>query len=178
MLLYSLLVFLAVISRLVDHPVNVAPIMGLALFAGTTSLLQPNKSGKLVTYTLPVVALLISDAIIGFYTWQVMIAVYLSYGLALGIGFWLRDHYSLGSVIAASVVSSILFFLITNAAVWAFTPLYQQNLTGLMESYIAAIPFFRNSLLGDLLYTGVLFGAYQAAVSYRVAPAIEPARAM
>ncbi len=174
MLIYSLLIILAVITRLVDHPVNVAPIAGLALFVGATGLLQSTKAGKLAAYGLPFAALLISDALIGFYTWQVMLAVYLSYGLTIGLGLWLGRHYRLENLIFASLVSSVIFFLVTNAAVWAFTPLYQKTFVGLIESYVAAIPFFRNSLLGDGLYTSVLFGAYQWAVSYRLAPTLTP----
>ena len=57
--------------------------------------------------------------------------------------------------------ASVIFFVVTNAAVWAFTPLYAHTLAGLMQSYTMAIPFFKNSLAGDLGYTAVLFGAME-----------------
>jgi hypothetical protein len=159
-MIYSLLVLLAIITRLLPHAANVAPIGALALFAGATALDQPGKFGKIAAYLLPFAALIISDTIIGFYTWQVMVTVYLGFLISLGLGLLIRRSYRWQTIIGASLAGSVIFFLLTNAAVWAFTNLYSHNLTGLIESYIAALPFFRNSLIGDLLYTGAIFGAY------------------
>jgi hypothetical protein len=58
------------------------------------------------------------------------------------------------------LASSVLFFVLTNFGVWAFDALYPKTLEGLMACYVAAIPFFRNTLLGDLSYTVVLFGGF------------------
>lgn len=163
MILYTLLVILAVASRLVDHPANVAPIAALGLLTGATGLQQPTRIGRLLCLTLPLVALFLSDLKIGFYTWQVMASVYLGFALTVGLGLWLRRRYRWSTIIGASLASSVIFFLLTNAAVWAFTPMYSKTLAGLAESYWMALPFFRNTLLGDLAYAGVLFGAYQLA---------------
>lgn len=168
-MLYSLLILLAAASRLVPHPSNVAPIAALALFAGAAGFQNQSKLGKAGVYLLPVIAMLVSDYFIGFYTWQVMLAVYTGFGLTVLLGTYLRKHYNWAAVVAASLIGSIIFFLITNAAVWAFTPMYTKDITGLMESYIAALPFFRNSLLGDLLYTGALFSMYELVRRYQPA---------
>lgn len=162
-MIYSLLVFLAAISRLLPHLPNVAPIGGLALFTGTTALDAKTKQSRIVAFALPIAALLISDVFIGFYAWQVMVAVYLGFLLTAGLGLLVRKHYNWATIAVASVAGALIFFLLTNAAVWAFTPMYSKDLTGLLNSYIAALPFLRNSLLGDLAYTGILFGSYEAA---------------
>ncbi|MFA4818191.1 MAG: DUF6580 family putative transport protein, partial [Parcubacteria group bacterium] len=60
--------------------------------------------------------------------------------------------------------SSITFFLVTNFAVWAFFDWYPHTWAGLITNFTLALPFFRNTLLGDVFYTGVLFGAYELAL--------------
>lgn len=163
MIAYLILVLIAAASRLIDHPVNIAPLGALALLTGVTALAQTGWK-RTAAYTISIVALLVSDAFLGFYTWQVMAAVYLGFGLTIAIGWFVRRHYHWTTIIASSLTASVLFFLLTNTAVWAFTPMYSKTLSGLMQSYIMAVPFFRNSLLGDLVYTGILFGLYEVAV--------------
>lgn len=160
---YFTLILLAVLSRLVPHPANVAPIAALALFVGAKGSTLSNHNRWLV-YGTPFLALLISDTVIGFYTWQVMVAVYGGFTVTLGLGLWVRNRYHSSTIFLASLVGSIVFFLLTNAAVWAFTPMYAKTFAGLAESYAMALPFFRNSLLGDLAYSGVIFGAYELAI--------------
>jgi hypothetical protein len=174
-MIYSLLVFLAAISRVMPHLPNVAPIGGLALFAGTTALDGKTKTARIAAFALPIIALLISDAVIGFYAWQVMVAVYLGFLLTAGLGLLVRKNYNWMTVTGASIAGALLFFLLTNAAVWAFTPMYTKDLAGLVESYIAALPFLRNSLIGDLAYTGLLFGSYEAAKQLKTAKFAQPA---
>ncbi len=164
MLFYWLLLIVAVAARLLPHPANVAPIGALALFVGAIGISQTQRTNRWAILILPIVALFISDWMIGFYTWQVMLSVYIGFILSIGIGLLVRQYSNNWLVIAyASLASSCLFFLLTNAAVWAFTPMYSKGMTGLIESYIMALPFFRNSVFGDLLYTGVFFCAYQLA---------------
>ena len=160
-MVYIMLIIVAVATRLLPHAANVAPIGALALFAGATNFAQSNKVSRFMAYSLPLMALFLSDWLIGFYTWQVMAAVYLSFILTVIIGFVVRKYYRWQTIVIGSLAASLLFFLVTNAAVWAFTPLYQKSLAGLLESYTLALPFFRNSSLGDLLYTGIFFGVYE-----------------
>ena len=63
-------------------------------------------------------------------------------------------------LLSLAVTSSVVFFLATNLAVWAFEGLYTQDLAGLSRCYVAALPFFKNTVIGDLFWTGVLFGGY------------------
>ncbi len=115
-------------------------------------------SNRSIAFLLPFVVMLISDAIIGFHAH--MPVVYGLFLVTVLIGFALRDKVKMGTVIGASLLSSTLFFLGSNLAVWYGSAFYTQDLTGLMACYTMAIPFFQNTILGDLFYTGALFGSY------------------
>ncbi|MFA4923447.1 MAG: DUF6580 family putative transport protein [Ignavibacteriaceae bacterium] len=147
------LVLLAAISRLIPHPLNFAPITGMALFAAVYF------DEKKFAFAVPVLAMFLSDLIIGLH--QTMITVYLSFLLIVGIGFLIKNKKSVGTVALASVGSSVLFFILTNFGVWALETMYAKDFSGLLLCYTAAIPFFQNTLLGDLFYTGLLFGVYE-----------------
>lgn len=146
------LVILGASARLLPHPANFAPLAAIAIFGG---LYLPKKLAILV----PLSAMLLSDVLIGFYSWKIMLVVYSSFALTGYISTKIRDSFS--SVLSVTLAGSILFYLTTNAAVWAFGTMYSHNFAGLMQSYTMALPFFRNSLLGDLFYTGILVGTYQ-----------------
>ncbi len=147
---------LAVASRFLPHPPNFAAVGALAMFAGTYE--------KGLTKILwPLGAMLFSDAVIGFYDFRVMFSVYGSFALISLIGWWLRREASLEKLLLASIAGSTLFYLVTNFAVWAFSTLYTKSASGLLLSYILALPFFRNTLLGDLFFVAVFFGVYALA---------------
>ena len=144
------LVALAVVSRLLPHPANVAPITAIALYCAVYM-------DKKYSILLPMVGLFLSDLVIGFYG-PTMLAVYGSFLVTALIGQSIKKNVSFVKIILAAVASSVVFYLITNFAVWLFDNMYTKDLTGLITCYIAAVPFFRNTLLGDLFYTIVLFG--------------------
>jgi hypothetical protein len=148
---FVIIVF-AVVLRLLPHPPNVAPIAAMALFGGV----YLNKKYALI---VPLVALFISDLFIGFYS--SMAYVYFSFLLTGMIGIWLRRHKSFTNIILASLVSSTFFFLITNFGFFLTNDLYPKTLNGQLEAYIMALPFFRNTLLGDLGFVGLFFGGYE-----------------
>lgn len=148
----ALLILLGLTARLLPHPPNFAPIGAIAIFGG---IYLPKRWAILA----PLAAMFVSDIFIGFYAWQIMASVYLSFALTGVIGLIVKQKKTLARVVGGTLLGSILFFLITNIAVWAFGAMYPQNLAGLMESYTMAIPFFRNSLLGDLFYVGILVGS-------------------
>ena len=108
------------------------------------------------------VALFISDLVLtGLY--RHMEIVYGSFALVVCIGFWIRNRRSALRIASAAVASSMVFFVITNFGVWALGSLYPKTIAGLVMCYAAAIPFFQNTLLGDALYTAVLFGGFALA---------------
>ena len=144
----------AIILRLIPHLPNFAPIAALALFGGT----YLNKKYALL---VPILAMLISDSIIGFASFWVTFSVYFSFLLIGLLGIWLRKHKTLANVIGVTLLGSVLFYLITNFAVWALTPWYPKNWAGLSQCYIFALPFFRNTILGDLFYVSTMFGLFE-----------------
>lgn len=147
-----LVIAFAVILRVVPHPANVAPIAAMALFGGAYL-------DKRYTLAVPLIAMLLSDLVIGFH--NTMPFVYGSFVIIGLIGLWLRNHKTLVNTIGATLISSSLFFLITNLGVWLVGGLYPKTLQGLLNAYFYAIPFFRNTIVGDLFYVGLFFGAYQ-----------------
>lgn len=147
------IVVLSVVLRLLPTWPNFTPLAAMALFAGAYV------RRKDVAIGLPVIAMLLSDLIIGFH--QTMLAVYGSLVLVVVIGFVLRQGVGPVRLITASLCASVTFFLITNFAVWLSGMVgYPMTLDGLIQCYMAGIPFFRNTLLGDLFYTTVFFGSY------------------
>lgn len=151
------LILLAAFSRLLPHPPNFTPIAALALFSAVYL-------DKKQAFLIPVVALLLSDYIIGFYSG--MIWVYGSFAAIALIGLWLKNHQGLLQTIGATLAGSVLFFIITNFGVWISWTMYPPTLVGLIQCYTAAIPFFRNAVLGDMVYVGVLFGMFEFAKRY------------
>lgn len=149
------LITLGVACRLLPHLWNFAPIAAIALFAGVYL-------GRGYALILPSLAMLIGDLFIGFYSLPLMLVVYGSFIFIGLLGTWIKKYKSLETVIAGSLVASVVFFVATNLAVWQFSPWYAKDGVGLMSAFTAALPFFRNTLLGDLFYTSVLFGAYEA----------------
>lgn len=140
------------VLRLVPHWPNFTPIAAMALFGGA----YINK--KHLAFLIPMAALFLSDLFLGFHQW--MIAVYISFALVVMLGMWLKNRVKVGSVLLAAVSSSLLFFVITNFAVWIGSPFYPQNIAGLIESYTLAIPFLNNGILGDLFFSAVFFGGF------------------
>ena len=163
----TLMVFAAAFVRLLPHPPNFAPIAAMALFGGAYF----NK--KSFAFAIPLLAMFVTDAIIGFYSYAWM--VYISFALIVLLGIVMLKKVSVKNVVLASVTASVSFFVITNFGVWMLGTLYPKTPAGLMESYVAAIPFFQNSLIGDLFFSGVMFGVYEL-VKHKV-PALQKVKA-
>lgn len=147
-------ILIGAFSRLIPHPPNFAPIAAMALFGGTYL-------GKKQALIVPIAAMILSDLFLGFDSLAMRLTVYGSFLLTVFIGFWLKRNKNYKYIILTSLVSSLLFYLTTNFSVWAVTNMYPKNPGGLTEAYFYAIPFFRNTILGDLTYSGVFFGGYE-----------------
>lgn len=160
-LLFAILLLLGAVARFLPHPANFAPIGALGIFAG---LYAKNWRQGIA---LPLTARLISDALIGFFSPGVMASVYSATLFGTLLGMWIKKRKTVFTVAGATVIGAVVFFLLTNFAVWLFDGLYPSNLPGLLKSYTMALPFFRNSLLGDLFYTGVLVGGYETALAVK-----------
>jgi hypothetical protein len=167
-LLVSGIILIAASLRLVPHWPNLTPIAAMALFGGACL----NK--KWLAFLIPVVAMFVSDLIIGFHSY--MAAVYICFIITVVLGFSLTSNRKFHRIALTSIASSIIFFILTNLAVWIGSPFYSQDMSGLMTCYAAALPFFNdgslgisflfNGIIGDLFYNFIFFGAF-ALVSLR-----------
>jgi hypothetical protein len=148
----SLIVFAIAMFRILPHPPNVSPVAAMALFGGAYF------SDRRVAFIVPFLALLLSDVLIGLH--DTMVYVYAGFALTVVIGVWIGQKLNISRIAIAVLVSSGLFFVITNFGAWVTSGLYPMTAEGLLQAYIAAIPFFQNSLLGNLVFTALLFGGY------------------
>ena len=149
--------------RLVPHPPNFTPIGAMALFSGA----YLGRRGA-VALVVPLGALFLSDLVLGFY--RGMPTVYFSVALIVIIGWVALRRVSPIRVGGAAIASSVLFFVLTNFGMWLSSGFYPHTLAGLEACYIAAIPFFQNTVAGDLFYAAVLFGGF--ALLERTVPAL------
>ncbi len=147
---FSLIILLAVIARLLPHPANFAPIGGLALFSGS-------HFKKKIAIAIPLLAMFVSDLFLGFY--PALPYVYVSFVAIALIGSLIKKK-QMFPIALASLLSSSLFFLVTNCGVWLTSGMYSKSLYGLFQSYMMGLPFFRNTVAGDLFYSLSFFYGY------------------
>ena len=175
-----LVIYMTAASRLVDHPWNFAPMGALALFCGA------HLRSRVWAFALPILAAFAGDLAlglshqnVGFYTFHALApAVYLSYALSVAIGFavrraWSRERVTpnhskgpvilrrVGIVASATLAGSLTFYFVTNFFDWLLFDTYAHTPAGLWQCYVSAIPFFRTTLAGDLLYVAIFFGGYE-----------------
>ena len=162
-------IFAAAAMRLLPHLPNFSPIAAMALFGGAY---LPRRA---LAFVAPFGALAISDALLGGF-YPGMNFVYLSFGLTVLIGWAIAKRKSPLVIGGAAVASSVMFFVLTNVGMWLFSGFYPRTVEGLVACYVAAIPFFQNTLAGDLFFTALLFGGF--ALAERLLPALrQPERA-
>jgi len=156
-LFVSIAILIAAVSRVLPHIPNFTPIAAMALFGAV------NFSDKRLAFVFPMLAMILSDLAIellfgwGFH--NTIAYVYASFILISCIGLYVRKHHNVKTIVAASLASSILFFVITNFGVWAANG-GVGGAAGLSGVYILGLPYFSYTLLGDLFYNGILFGAF------------------
>lgn len=151
---------IAALLRLAPHPPNFTPIGGIALFGGA-------RLKGWQAYVIPLFAMMVTDPILshlaGYPAYsRATIFIYASFMIYVLLGRTLiSESTSPVRIASVSVLGSLQFFLITNLFVWwADTSMYLHTFGGLASCYVAALPFYGRTLAADLLYTGVLFGAY------------------
>jgi hypothetical protein len=148
------IVAVAALARLLPHIPGVAPVDALALFGGAYLV------DRRLAFAVPLAALAISDSILGFDGLGTELAVYGCAAATVGLGIWVGRNRSVWRIGSAAIAASLLFFVVTDLAVWAFGTLYPHTLAGLVACYVAAIPVLRNALASDLGYTALLFGGF------------------
>jgi hypothetical protein len=153
-----LLLLVALFSRLLPHAPNFTAVGAVALFAG---YFFPRREQAIA---VPLVAMILSDIVIGFHS--SMPWVYAALALTALLGRRLQTapnlQFSWGRLSLQSLVSAGLFFVVTNFGVWSMGGLYPRNLEGLLSCFVAAIPFFGNTLVSQIVFGGLLFGAHRA----------------
>lgn len=147
-----ILILIGVVARVLPHLPNFTPVGALALFGGT------KLGNKYAAVFVPLIMMAMTDFYLGFhnlifFTWGSMI-------LAALIGFWVRKKYGFSRIAIGTLAGSVLFFLITNLGVY-LGGWYGYGFSGLIQTYVMAIPFFRNSLMGDIIYSAAFFGCYE-----------------
>jgi hypothetical protein len=153
MLAYLFVVF-AVAVRFIPHPWMFTPVVGSLLFFGAR--------GSRRQLWIPLVLLAASDVVLTRFvysyplTWDQYVT-FAWYAAVLWLGTRLGARTKWVPVIGAALASSVSFYLLSNLAVWASTDMYPKNMSGVMESYVAALPFFRHALAGDLIFTVAMF---------------------
>ena len=165
------IILVAALSRLVPHPANFSPIGGMALFGAAYF------TNKYWTFIIPIVSMWISDLILNnvvygeyfnhfvwFYSGSLF--AYGAFALIGVMGLFSLKRIGINSVLLSALSASIIFFVVSNFGVWLSSGMYPHPWQGLTACYIAGIPFFGNTILGDLCYSAIMFGAFETASKY------------
>jgi uncharacterized protein DUF6580 len=152
--LVAFLIALDVVARLMPHAPGFLPVAASGLFAARVLRIP------VLAIVVPVVAMILSDVALPSEDWRVQAVGFAAIAIPAILGIATRRWNTLLPTIATVVVSSILFFVLSNGAVWAFSGMYPLTLPGLTQCYVAALPFLEKTMLGDLCWSGVLFGGF------------------
>lgn len=164
----ALLVSLDVAARLLPHAPDFTPVAATALFAASVLRLRA------LSIVVPLAGMALADTVLGFYDPKVMLAVYAALVLPAVAACVSRRLRQPLMIVPVLLSSTLIFFAVTNFAVWAFSPMYAANLGGLIKCYVAALPFLQNMAVGDLFWGVVLFGGHALLQNIHLAKAKEP----
>ncbi len=150
---------LAVLTRFIPHPWNFSPVFGALLFGGA-------KLGKRDSIWFPVAVLALSDLLLTTQVYGLKMRwaygiTWICFALITLLGRWLGRTVTVRRFLVAALAGPTIFYFISNFGVWIGFGLYPPTWEGLVACYVAALPYYRNSLLASLLFGAVLFGAYE-----------------
>ncbi len=146
-----LIILIMVLSRLIPHPPNFTPIISMAMMSGYF-FKNFNMSVLMLAFTM-----LLSDLFLGFH--NNMIFVYIPLFIIVSFCFKISTKINYKNLFFLGVGSSLIFFLISNFGVWLLGNMYENNINGLINCYILAIPFFKNTLLSTFVFSYAAYGA-------------------
>ncbi len=163
------LLVIAVVSRVIPHIPNFTPIESIALFSGAYL------ASKRLSFILPIIGIYLADLVLNntiyrsffpdseSFIWisGYMVWTFISMLGIIGLGHLLKNRLKPINILGFSVLGSVMFFIVSNFGAWAGSTVYPKSITGIMECYTMAIPFFRNSLLSNLMFTAILFGSME-----------------
>jgi hypothetical protein len=158
-MLAYLFVLLAIVVRFTPHPWMFTPVVGSLLFFGAR--------GSRRQLWIPLALLVASDVVLTKWVYSYPLSwdhyvTFAWYAAVLWLGTRLGAKTRLVPVVGAALASSVSFFLLTNLASWAWLDMYPKNLSGVLMSYAAGLPFFRHALAGDLIFTAAMFATPMA----------------
>jgi hypothetical protein len=152
LLLVAFLVALNVAARLLPHAPGFLPVAASGLFAARVL------SIPVLALLVPALGMILSDVALPGEDWRIQAVGFVAIAIPAIAGMATRRWRGAIPVVATMVPCSILFFLLSNGAVWAFSGMYPLSLSGLAQCYVAALPFLEKTVLGDLFWTAALFG--------------------
>ena len=147
------LIILLALSRLIPHPPNFTPILGMAVFSGAII----NK--KIVAYLVPLAAMLLSDLYLGFHTG--MPIIYFTLAICVLIGTFIESRVTILNSILGITAGVLIFYLITNFTVWYGSGMYENSFSGLITCYVMGLPFLQNTFISSLIYGMGAFLIYE-----------------
>ena len=160
------LIALGFVARVLPHPPNFSPMAAIALFAGFIFI------KRYMAFLVVIVTMLLTDYFVlgslspEYFASETMMVVYLALLFPIMLRGILRAKLSGPKVAMTAIMSSVVFFVSTNFAVWVFSPMYEKTWSGLVMCYTMAIPFFHYTLMGDLIWSGAIFGTYYIVKNY------------
>ncbi|PCH51831.1 MAG: hypothetical protein COC20_05215 [Cellvibrionales bacterium] len=138
------------LTRLLPHPPNFSPVVAVALFAGAAL------ADRKLAFLVPMAAMFVADLFIGFH--DQMVFIYLAMALVVAFGFMLGKNRKPGILAGSAILGSVIFFILSNTGMWWLSGIYPHSADGLLACYVAALPFFHNTVLATVLYSALLFG--------------------
>ena len=166
LVILAVLIALGVAGRLLPHPPNFTPMAAIALFAGFIFIKRYMAVVAVVSTMILCDYFAFGSLSVSWFGSKSMFVVYIALLFPIVFKNFLQKKLGVLRIFGAALASSSVFFLATNFAVWAFSPMYEKTLEGLVLCYTMAIPFFQNTIAGDLIWSGVIFGTYLALRNY------------
>jgi len=154
------LIFILALSRLIPHPWNFTPMLAIGIFSGFYF------KQIYLSFFVVIFSMFIGDLFLGFHS--TMFFTYISLAVAVLIGLYIKQ-FSFAEILLGGLSSSLAFFIITNFGAWLTLEMYEKNLSGLLQSYVLAIPFFHSTLISTLLYLFVLKFLFNFIIKKKVA---------
>ena len=145
-------IILGILTRLIPHPPNFTALGAITIFAGAFII------DKRLSFFIPIITMLISDLILGY---EIQVSVYISFIIMVRLGNLLKNDKGPNKIIPIAIIGSIVFFIITNFTVFMTSNMYTKDIFGLLQCYTLAIPFFINTILGNIFYTLFMFSTFK-----------------
>jgi len=147
------LIILLALSRLIPHPPNFTPILGMAVFSGAII------NRKILAYLVPLAAMLLSDLYLGFHSG--MPIIYFTLAICVLIGTFIESRVTILNSILGITAGVLIFYLITNFTVWYGSGMYENSFSGLITCYVMGLPFLQNTFISSLIYGMGAFLIYE-----------------